>query len=222
MRGGEHEVARAYVLYRERRSQERAQEKSQKRGEARSRRRSSSSTTACRSRSTSTRLTALVKESCEGLRRRRARAHPQGHAQGPLQRRADGRGAQVRRARRAHADREGPGVQLRHRAPAARRASATRRSARKRRRPTWRRKLRRVLPALRQARHQDRPPERGARAVRPEGARRGVEARARPAVRLPRPADALRPLFPHRPVRRRAAASSCRSASSCAWRWASR
>src|SRR5205814_5209918 len=31
MRGGEHEVARAYVLYRERRSQERAQEKSQKR-----------------------------------------------------------------------------------------------------------------------------------------------------------------------------------------------
>src|SRR5215472_15241568 len=32
MRGGEHEVARAYVLYRERRAQERAQEKSQKRG----------------------------------------------------------------------------------------------------------------------------------------------------------------------------------------------
>src|ERR1700704_4681111 len=34
MRGGEHEVARAYVLYRERRSQERAQEKSHKRGKA--------------------------------------------------------------------------------------------------------------------------------------------------------------------------------------------
>jgi len=32
MRGGEHEVARAYVLYRERRSQERAHEKAQKRG----------------------------------------------------------------------------------------------------------------------------------------------------------------------------------------------
>ena len=32
-------------------------------------------------------------------------------------------------------------------------------------------------------------------------ARRGAEARARPAVRLPRPADALRPLFPDRPVR---------------------
>src|SRR6185436_14268517 len=36
MRGGEHEVARAYVLYRERRSQERAQEKAQRdpKGEA--------------------------------------------------------------------------------------------------------------------------------------------------------------------------------------------
>ena len=32
MRGGEHEVARAYVLYREKRSQERAHEKAQKRG----------------------------------------------------------------------------------------------------------------------------------------------------------------------------------------------
>src|SRR6188768_381918 len=32
MRGGEHEVARAYVLYRERRAQERAHEKAQKRG----------------------------------------------------------------------------------------------------------------------------------------------------------------------------------------------
>ena len=52
-----------------------------------------------------------------------------------------------------------------------------------------------------------------------------LQARARSAVRLPRPADALRPLFPGRPVRqfrRAAAASSCRNASSCAWRWASR
>ena len=36
MRGGEHEVTRAYVLYRERRAQERAQDKSQKRGKAES------------------------------------------------------------------------------------------------------------------------------------------------------------------------------------------
>ena len=40
---------------------------------------------------------------------------------------------------------------------------------------------------------------------------------ARPAVRLPRPADALRPLLP---ARRAAGASSCRRRSSCAWRWA--
>ncbi len=51
MRGGEHEVARAYVLYRERRSQERA---AQKHGRRRTRRsRSRCWTTACASRSTS-------------------------------------------------------------------------------------------------------------------------------------------------------------------------
>jgi hypothetical protein len=47
-------------------------------------------------------------------------------------------------------------------------------------------------------------PQRGAAPVRHGEARRGAEARARPAVRLPRPADAVRPLFPGRPVRRRA------------------
>ena len=52
MRGGEHEVARAYVLYREKRAQERAHEK-QKAGAARGARRSSSSRTACASRSIS-------------------------------------------------------------------------------------------------------------------------------------------------------------------------
>ena len=51
MRGGEHEVARAYVLYREKRSQERAHEK--KAAKADSRRRSTSSTTASSARSTS-------------------------------------------------------------------------------------------------------------------------------------------------------------------------
>ena len=53
MRGGEHEVARAYVLYRERRSQERAQREVAEARQARGARRSPSSTTACRSRSTS-------------------------------------------------------------------------------------------------------------------------------------------------------------------------
>ena len=53
MRGGEHEVARAYVLYREKRSQERAHEKAQKRGKPDEHDDHTSSTTACRSRSTS-------------------------------------------------------------------------------------------------------------------------------------------------------------------------
>ena len=66
MRGGEHEVARAYVLYRERRSQERAHEKSQKRGKP------ESTTITVVDNGVSKpldleRLTALVKESCEGL-----------------------------------------------------------------------------------------------------------------------------------------------------------
>jgi len=66
MRGGEHEVARAYVLYRERRSQERAHEKSQKGGTA-------DSTTISVIENGVTRpldmarLEALVRESCTDL-----------------------------------------------------------------------------------------------------------------------------------------------------------
>ena len=66
MRGGEHEVARAYVLYRERRSQERAHEKSQKRGKT-----EATAITVVENGVSKPldleRLTALVKESCEGL-----------------------------------------------------------------------------------------------------------------------------------------------------------
>src|SRR5262245_41518493 len=66
MRGGEHEVARAYVLYRERRAQERAQEKSQKRGKP------ESTAIIVVDNGVSKpldldRLTGLVKESCDGL-----------------------------------------------------------------------------------------------------------------------------------------------------------
>jgi ribonucleoside-diphosphate reductase alpha chain len=66
MRGGEHEVARAYVLYRERRAQERAQEKAQKRGQP------EVTTITVVEHGVSkpldlTRLAALVKESCAGL-----------------------------------------------------------------------------------------------------------------------------------------------------------
>ena len=67
MRGGEHEVARAYVLYREKRSQERAQEKQQKAPP-----RPEDTTlhvieNGVRKPLDFERLTALVKESCEGL-----------------------------------------------------------------------------------------------------------------------------------------------------------
>jgi len=66
MRGGEHEVARAYVLYRERRSVERALEKSQKRGKP------ESTTITVIDNGVSKpldleRMVGLVKESCEGL-----------------------------------------------------------------------------------------------------------------------------------------------------------
>jgi len=66
MRGGEHEVARAYVLYRERRAQERAQEKAQKRGKA------EPTTITVVENGVSKpldldRLRTLVKESCAGL-----------------------------------------------------------------------------------------------------------------------------------------------------------
>ncbi len=66
MRGGEHEVARAYVLYRERRAQERAQEKSARGGKA------SSAEIIVVEEGVSRpldmeRLTQLVRESCEGL-----------------------------------------------------------------------------------------------------------------------------------------------------------
>jgi ribonucleoside-diphosphate reductase alpha chain len=66
MRGGEHEVARAYVLYRERRSQERAQEKSQKRGKPEAVEIIVVDNGVSKPLDLE-RLTALVKESCEGL-----------------------------------------------------------------------------------------------------------------------------------------------------------
>ncbi len=66
MRGGEHEVARAYVLYRERRSQERAHEKAQKAGKPERVTISVVDNGVSRPLDLN-RLTALVKESCAGL-----------------------------------------------------------------------------------------------------------------------------------------------------------
>ena len=66
MRGGEHEVARAYVLYRERRTQERAQEKSHKRGKAEAVEIIVVDNGVSKPLDLE-RLTGLVRESCEGL-----------------------------------------------------------------------------------------------------------------------------------------------------------
>ena len=119
MRSGEHDVARAYVLYREERARLRAQQKAAAQAEAKSSRHqrgrgrrspAAGSGAACR---------ALVKDSCEGLGRAvDPESDPPEHSQGPLRRRADGRGAQVRDPVRPRPDREGSRLQLRHRAAA--------------------------------------------------------------------------------------------------------
>ena len=107
------------------------------------------------------RLTLLVKESCEGL----ADVEPDRILKATLKDLydgvADGGSAQGRGAGRAHADREGPRVLLRHRAPAARRA-ALRGAGRRSHAARHGGQVRRILPALRQARHQDRPAQRSA------------------------------------------------------------
>ena len=67
MRGGEHEVARAYVLYRERRAQERAQEKSAKGAKEPPAARISVVENGVARPLDLARMTQLVRESCEGL-----------------------------------------------------------------------------------------------------------------------------------------------------------
>ena len=136
MRGGHHEIARAYVLYRERRTQERAKQAQQEApaGAARC----TCSTAASASRSTWTTCKAPDRI---GLRRpgRRRQARPdrgRDHAQ-PVRRRADRRGLQGLHPGRPHADREGPRLHLRHRAPAAAHHLQGSARPRSRRRPRW-------------------------------------------------------------------------------------
>ena len=63
MRSGEHDVARAYVLYREERAKARAQREDRAQGQPNS----TWSRAAAASRSTATRLQRLVESACEGL-----------------------------------------------------------------------------------------------------------------------------------------------------------
>ena len=214
MRSGEHDVARSYVLYREERSKARAagegrRGKAERRHPRRRERRSAS-------RSTATRCSAWSTAACEGLADATPAADPRSDAARPVRRRADGRGAQVGGAGGARADREGPGLQLRHRAPAAQH-HPPRGAGRGGEPGRDGDALRRVLPAVHRARHRRRAAGPGAGPFRPGQAGQGPQGAARPAVRLPRPADAVRPLLPARAA---TGASSCRRRSSCAWRWA--
>jgi hypothetical protein len=116
MRGGHHEIARAYVLYRERRTQERARQVTQE---------APAAPAACGRRwpAHPAGPAAAQRPDRIGLRRpgRRHQARPdrgRDHAQ-PVRRRADGRGVQGLHPGRAYPDRKRPGLHLRHRAPAA-------------------------------------------------------------------------------------------------------
>ena len=197
MRGGHHEVARAYVLYRERRAQERARQAAQAAAAAPPSCTCSTAASACRS--TSAALQALIESACAGLGADvKRRADPGRDDAQPVRRRADRRGLQGLDPGRAHADREGPGLHLRHRAPAAAHdlpGGAGRARSRRRRwasaTPTTSRS------SSRRASQAELLDE---KLLQFDLARLGaaLEARARPAVRLPRPADAVRPLLPAR------------------------
>ena len=104
-------------------------------------------------------------------------------------------GAQVRHPLRAHADRAGPGLHLRHRAPAAAHdpPRGAGRGGRARRR--WPRATPSTSPTSSRG-HQGGAARRGAAPVRPGALGAALVAGARPAVRLPRPADPVRPLLP--------------------------
>ena len=207
MRSGEHDVARAYVLYREERARERAASRAGEGGErrhgaARGRERRA------QGRSTCARLERLVASACEGLGRR---GRPQAILESTLRDLYDGVPMdEVRKsailAARALIEKD-PAysyVTARLLLHTIRLRGAGRGG---RARPRWQTRYARVLPAVHRARHRG-------RAARPalaqfDLARLGeaLEAGARPAVQLPRPADAVRPLLPaqRRPAHRAAA-----------------
>src|SRR6266478_894625 len=101
MRSGAHEVARAYVLYREKRAEVRAQESAQKKAAPQLE-------------------LHVVEDGVRGLGRGgRSQADPRRNPEESLRRRARRRGAQVRGAFGARPDRKGSCLQLRHRALAS-------------------------------------------------------------------------------------------------------
>ena len=136
-----------------------------------------------------------------------SRSWPRRAAQ-PVRRRADGRGRQGRDPGRAHADREGPGLHAT--SPRGCCCNTIRREVLGEEVTPGRHGATRYaeyFPQFIKRGIARRTARRAAAPVRPRAPGRGARGRARPAVRLPRPADAVRPLFPaHRGAPHRAAA----------------
>ena len=117
------------------------------------------------------------RSACEGLADASAAGDPRSHAARPLRRRADGGSAQVRDPRGARADREGPGLQLRHRAAAARHPPPRSAGRGSDARPTWRRATPRISRSSSSAASRPSCSTRALAQLRPEEAGRGARRR---------------------------------------------
>jgi hypothetical protein len=163
MRGSHHEVARAYVLYRERRTQERARQVQRGRparaGAARDRPRPAGA-------AGHGRLSARIQGACRAWAPTCGPSPSWPRPAQPVRRRAHRRGAQGQHPGRPHPDRERPGLHPRHRPPAAAhhpQGNPGRRSDPGADGPA----LRRVLPAVHQKGRAGRTARPQAAAVRP-------------------------------------------------------
>ena len=202
MRSGEHDVARSYVLYRE----------SAPRNARQPPRPTRSSRPPPRSRPVAERdrqrraPSARYRRPARHHRSRRRgpdrvhrhRSDPEGNRQESVRRHPRGRSVQVRHPVRPRAGRERPGLQPGHCPPAAAhdpQGSAGPGSLAGRHEPA----LRRLLPHLHLARDRRRPAVARPVPIRPGQAGPGAGRQPRPAVRLPRPANSVRPLLPAHP-----------------------
>ena len=219
MRGGEHEAARAYVLYREKRSQERAAkvDATQKAHEIEL----TVTENGQRRKLDIARLTSLIESSCEGL----PDAEPARILKSTLKDLYDGVPIEEVRKSVVLASRtlieKDPAYSyvtarllldsLRHEALGEEATQAEMKD-----------EVPRVLPAVREARREDRPAERSAAAVRHEEAGRGARSPSATSSSATSACRRSTTATSSSTSTSAGAASSCRSASSCASPWASR
>ena len=136
MRDGAHDVARSYVLYRERRAQERAATRQADAGRGRTAAGDDRGGASCPARHA--RIESLVRSACEGLSEYVAPdAILSRDLQEPVRRRAARRGLQVRHPGCPCTDRAGSGLLLCHRAAAVCTRCGVKRSVRRSRRRRW-------------------------------------------------------------------------------------